>query len=191
MSDTIQLNYLEQAIWKHKAPLLDNLNTFELWKVNIEPEKVTQTYWIPDHVELNWPLTQLSTVFDAELKDTNVNIILARVSDLILSLNCLIRGDTHNHIFTVKVSATNNVYSLKKEIKRKKDDLFHNYDAASLLLWKVSLPCDNSLEHDIENLDLDTNQLLSPMESLSHVFPTIPATDHVHIIFVAEYEAPW
>lgn len=130
-------------------------------------------------------------MFDAEFKDRNINIILARVSDLTLTFDCLIKGDAPSYIFTVKVSATKNVYSLKKEIKRKKDDLFHDHDATCILPWKVSLPCDDRLEDNIKSLNLDKNQLLHPFTLLPDVFPTIPATDHVHIVFIAEQETPW
>ncbi|KAG1776959.1 hypothetical protein EV702DRAFT_1104495 [Suillus placidus] len=215
MSDTIQLNCwvflddpqrvftiniqrlknagdLEKAIKRCKVPIWDkfNVDLFELWKVDIEPEKLTQTYWIPDHVELDWAFTELSTVFDAEFKDRNINVILARVSDLTLALNCLIKGDAPSHIFTVKVPATKEVYSLKKEIKHTKDDLFYDYDATCILPWKVYLPCDDKLEDNIKSLNLDKNQVLHPFTLLSDVFPTIPAPDHVHIVFIAEHETP-
>lgn len=86
MSDTIQLNCwvflddpqrlyhqhskvenagdLEKAIKRCKVPMWDkfNVDLFELWKVDIEPEKLTRTYWIQDHLELDWPFTQLSSV---------------------------------------------------------------------------------------------------------------------------------
>ncbi|KAG2342466.1 hypothetical protein BDR05DRAFT_964062 [Suillus weaverae] len=182
---------LEKAIKRCKVPMWDkfNVDLFELWKVDIEPEKLTRTYWIGSKIISSLIGHSRSyPVFDAEFKDRNINIILARVSDLTLTFDCLIKGDAPSYIFTVKVSATKNVYSLKKEIKRKKDDLFHDHDATCILPWKVSLPCDDRLEDNIKSLNLDKNQLLHPFTLLPDVFPTIPATDHVHIVFIAEQE---
>jgi hypothetical protein len=58
----------------------------------------------------------------------------------ILELNCWVLGDDPDHVFTVKITGTENVSALKEEIKNKKRPVFDHIPADSLKLWKVGDP---------------------------------------------------
>jgi hypothetical protein len=91
------------------------------------------------------------------------------------------------------------IADLKKAIKEEKRPNFDHIPADSLVLWKVSLPCDQNLKWDVGDLHLvndelpqspvahpdDQIQLLSPDDKMSEVFLVPPIKKHVHIIVMA------
>ena len=98
----------------------------------------------------------------------------------LLQINCLVLGEPHNHIFPVKIAGTESVGALKKTIKVEEQLAFQHVDADALVLWKVSIPVDDSLEDTLPNLVDDES--LSPVEALSEVFPAPPIRKHLHIV---------
>ena len=57
-----------------------------------------------------------------------------------LALNCLVLGETQQHIFPVKIDAAEKVGALKEFINEEKKHAFQHVDANTLMLWKVSMP---------------------------------------------------
>jgi hypothetical protein len=109
----------------------------------------------------------------------------------LLEINCLVLGETHNHIFPVKIAGTESVGALKDAIKEKKRPAFDHVPADTLVLWKVSLPFDDSLEEIVKNFD--GGEPLSPVDKLSNVLSNVDETD-LHIVVkgpsIAENEVP-
>jgi Crinkler effector protein N-terminal domain len=89
-------------------------------------------------------------------------------------------GEPLTHIFPVVIATTKIVGLLKDTIKEKKHPAFDHIPADTLVLWKVSLPFDVSLEETMRNFD--GGESLSPVEALSEVFPSTPARKHLHIV---------
>jgi hypothetical protein len=52
----------------------------------------------------------------------------------------------------------------------------------NLIFWKVDLPVDETIEHNLNNLTLDTKKSLSPVTKLQKVFSKIPEDEHLHIV---------
>jgi Crinkler effector protein N-terminal domain len=101
-----------------------------------------------------------------------------RKVDYRLELNCWVLGDDLGHIFTVEISSTKNVATLKKDIKNEKKHKFQHVDADTLVLWKVSIP-----RSDLEqNINIVDKKLLLPMDRLWQVFSDILEEDHLHIV---------
>jgi hypothetical protein len=66
-------------------------------------------------------------------------------------LNCLVSSDDSIHIFMIEIADTKTVSTLKKAIKAKNEQLFQHVDAKALVLLKVSLPIDESLDEKLSN----------------------------------------
>jgi hypothetical protein len=98
-----------------------------------------------------------------------------------LVLNCLVLGDSPQHIFPVKINKAESVGTLKKAIRDDQKPAFDQVPATTLTLWKVSLPVDGSLEQSIDELNLVDGEALLPVEELSEIFPD-PARKYLHIV---------
>jgi hypothetical protein len=85
-------------------------------------------------------------------------------------------------MFPVKVAKSESVVALKEVIKDKNQQAFKGVDARSLDLWKVSIPVDQGLEEKLNDIELNDNESLSPVDKLSKVFLGSPEERHLHII---------
>ncbi|KAG1898722.1 uncharacterized protein F5891DRAFT_1190511 [Suillus fuscotomentosus] len=97
------------------------------------------------------------------------------------SLLCLLLGEHPRQIFKVKIVSTKTVSDLKELIKEKKT-AFRDLDADALQLWKVDLLVDNTLKHNVNNIKLDQQQLLSAVDAMYEVFDSPPQPKHLHIL---------
>jgi hypothetical protein len=98
-----------------------------------------------------------------------------------LKLNCWVLGDNVSQVFPIKIANTESVGTLKEAVKDKNSESFHNVDACSLTLWKVSIPKDR-LQQSLANLDVtDATSLLS-MDDLDDIFSDEPPRKHLHIV---------
>ena len=95
-----------------------------------------------------------------------------------LCLNCLVLGDTQDHIFSVKIASTDTVSLLREAIKDKKKHAFHDVDADQLVLYRTSLD-DNELKNKLESINFD--EPLRSLSILAEVFPD-PLAGHVHVV---------
>jgi hypothetical protein len=100
----------------------------------------------------------------------------------ILELNCLILGQDPKHIFSVKITKTESISTLKEVIKGKKKNAFRHIDADTLIVWQVSVLGDSSLGQNLEELSLSEESSLGPMQNLSELFSEPPIHKHLHIL---------
>ena len=84
-------------------------------------------------------------------------------------------GDDPSHVFPVKIAHTESVGALKKAIKNEKKHAFEHVDADTLNLWEVSIPVDNGFKENVRKFKLKDEEMLSPVDDLSHVFVDVPA----------------
>jgi hypothetical protein len=110
---------------------------------------------------------------------------LAQSDPHALELNCLVRGDGTDHVFTIEIVNTKNVSALRKAIKEEKKHKFKHVDADSLILWNVSIPVNNNFQENVKKLDLRDEEALSLVKDLSRVFVGEPTRQKVHVIVKA------
>jgi len=96
----------------------------------------------------------------------------------LLSVNCLSSEDEPTKAFTVKISKTDNVSTLKKMIKAENAHDLAHVDAKDLILYKVSLS-----NTDSKATPAVTRIHLQALEEIQEVFPEPLQKSHVHIIF--------
>src|SRR6267154_5084720 len=101
---------------------------------------------------------------------------------LILELNCFVHDDDPRYVFPVKIARTESVGTLKRSIKDDNPESFRDVDARSLVLFKVSIPANDSFKENVSRVELKDEDELSPVDTLSDVFLEIPARKHLHII---------
>ena len=100
----------------------------------------------------------------------------------LLELNCLVNEDGPRHTFTVKISKTESVSTLKEVIKKFLSPLFDNVPVNSFVLWKVSVPVDEKFQASLGRLSLVEEESLLPVEDLSNIFPDLPVKRHLHLV---------
>ena len=66
---------------------------------------------------------------------------LMSLADCQLYLNCWVRGDEADRVFTIEITGTKNVNALKKAINEEKRPALDHVPADNLDLWKVSMHC--------------------------------------------------
>ena len=196
---------LKKAIKAEKQLAFQHIDadTLVLWNVSLpvdESLKDNLRNFVGENPLL--PLHKLSKVF-SNVDETDLHIVVGRphgackchslaiflpdflavprLSDPpLLEINCLVLGEPRTHIFPVAIAPTKTVGALKKAIKIEKMPAFDHVPADTLILWKVSIPVDDSLGDNLRNL-VD-EQSLSPVEALSEVFTSSPDRKHLHII---------
>ena len=100
-----------------------------------------------------------------------------------ITLMCLVRGESSDHAFTVRINKSEFVADLKKLIKAEKQQLFDGIDPDNLTLWRVFIPVEN--DAILQKLVLENAngvQKLHPTEEVSDVFSETPPKKHIHII---------
>ncbi|KAL4062723.1 hypothetical protein V8B97DRAFT_2026677 [Scleroderma yunnanense] len=133
------------------------------------------------HTKL-FPLRLLSDIFKDAPPPKALHILVQPPLGS-LRLNCLVLGDTPDHIFSVHIASRENIYALKAAIKDKKQYVF---PAVELDLYHVSLPCDDELQHKLQDFNADKS--LRPTSILRSIFIDVPAEDHLHIIVQRPFE---
>ncbi|KAI6010402.1 hypothetical protein BKA83DRAFT_509122 [Pisolithus microcarpus] len=172
MSDILSLNCL---VWDD---VLDHLFTVEL-------PSTENALADGGHTKL-FPLRALSKVFDQPLVVSGLHVLVKPPSTSTISLNCLVLGDTRNHIFTIELAISANVGVLRKAIKKEKQPYFNNVDADELSLYRTSLPDDGELEGKLRSLNFD--EPLQPTSILAEIFPDLPVASHLHIVVQPPHE---
>src|SRR4051812_47551813 len=94
----------------------------------------------------------------------------------IVTLLCLVNGDSIEWAFAVDISKNKLISHLKDEIKKKKENDFRNIDADNLTLWKVDIPDDDEATIQQLALQADTaNEILMwPTKKISKYFRNGP-----------------
>ncbi|KAG2054009.1 hypothetical protein BDR06DRAFT_1008193 [Suillus hirtellus] len=99
-----------------------------------------------------------------------------------LKLNCIVLGDNPRRMFPVNIEQMEIVGDLKEVIKDKKRLEFDHVATDCLELWKVDLPIDEMIEHNLNNLTLDPMKSLSPVDEMVEIFPDASLCKYLHII---------
>jgi hypothetical protein len=102
--------------------------------------------------------------------------------DPILELNCFIHDDDPCRVFPVKIVRTESVGTLKRSIKDDNPESLLDINACSLVLWKVSMPVNDSFKVNVRKVELRDEDVLSPVDRLSKVFLGQPEDGDLHII---------
>src|SRR3954470_2003839 len=97
-----------------------------------------------------------------------------------ITLFCLVKGNTSEDAFSVKISRDEPVSELKKAIKAEKAPEFDNFPADRLKLWKVTIPGDQ--DDQLRNLILQDSDELSAINDIGDYWPTSPPKKHIHVI---------
>ena len=82
-------------------------------------------------------------------------------------VECWVYGESVHSHFHVKISSTTYVGALKKVIKNKRHDRFHDVDANNLDLYSISRPDHARLEGTLKQLALKNKLSLHPEDLLS------------------------
>src|SRR4051812_47354645 len=110
----------------------------------------------------------------------------------IITLNCLVQGDTppNERAFSVEIIRTDTVVKLKKLIKATLAPRFDRIAVNELVLWKVDISLDDSddkfgvLKTNI-NVNIKTvlhSETLSALDEIQEHFSNLPSRKHIHII---------
>ena len=97
-----------------------------------------------------------------------------------ITLFCLIKGNTFEKAFSVKLSRDEPISELKDAIKAKNPQTFANVDTKDIKLWKVSIPGDQ--DDQLRNLILQDSDELLAIRKISKYFSDSPLEEHIHII---------
>jgi len=102
------------------------------------------------------------------------------MADNLLTLWCLVEGDSASNAFSIKdIPLSNTVDDLKDAIKAKKTPEFDDIAADKLTLWHVSIPDGSATT--IAAL-VDKTELNKPRTRLSKLFPESPDEDTYIIV---------
>ena len=86
-------------------------------------------------------------------------------SSSLLQLICYMKGEPFKQVFKVKIGNEESISDLKEAIKAKRAQTFSNVDAASIVLWNVSIPYSLNLTDDVDMLRFDDGYLRSLIRS--------------------------
>lgn len=198
LPSTENVSILRGAIKKAKQPYFDSIPADHLdiyrtsalvagWDDADDTEGLMEAPADGGHTKL-FPLRALSKVFDQPLVVSGLHVLVKPPSTFTatISLNCLVLGDTRNHIFTIELAISANVGVLRKAIKKEKQPYFNNVDADELSLYRTSLPDDGELEGKLRSLNFD--EPLQPTSILAEIFPDLPVASHLHIVVQPPHE---
>ncbi|KAG0336155.1 hypothetical protein BG000_006872 [Podila horticola] len=105
------------------------------------------------------------------------------MTNIALTLFCLVDGETTSNAFPVKVSLDDTVGDLKNLIKTKKTNEFSDVDANQLTLWRVSIPVITAKRNKpIILTELGSKTELAPTDDISDVFQDQPPKKTIHVI---------
>jgi hypothetical protein len=97
-----------------------------------------------------------------------------------ITLFCLVKGNTSENAFSVKISRDEPISELKKVIKAENAQTFANIDAKDLKLWKVPISDDH--DDQLRNLSLEDSDELLAIRKISKYFPDSPPEECIHVL---------
>ncbi|KAF9320406.1 hypothetical protein BG003_006199 [Podila horticola] len=105
------------------------------------------------------------------------------MTDIPLTLFCLIDGEATSNAFPVEIIPTKSIGDLKDFIKVKKTNDFSDVDANQLTLWRVSIPVVTANRNKpIILTEIDSITELDPTDDVSDVFADQLPKKTIHII---------
>ncbi|KAF8323654.1 hypothetical protein F5887DRAFT_903271 [Amanita rubescens] len=190
---TDNVSVLKDRIKEKQSPRLNHVDASELtvWKVSLPADTISPELTV-DGVKALHSVEKISLIFDEALEDKHVHILVQAPTATRLQLNCYVKGEPFKQAFEVKIGNDESVAALKGAIKAERAQTFSNVDAASIVLWNISIPYNPTLADNVDKLHLDDDglpqvsdqyiQSLSPLRKLSDIFSKPPIEEHVHII---------
>ncbi|KAI6096220.1 glycosyltransferase family 20-domain-containing protein [Pisolithus sp. B1] len=121
-----------------------------------------------------------------EWQKAPITVTASSAPQATISLNCLVLGDSQDHIFPVKISSLKTVGILREAIKDKKQHTFHHVEADKLSLYRTSLPDDGKLKDMLRSFHFD--EPLQAMSILAKIFTDLPLEEHLHIVVQPPHE---
>ena len=101
----------------------------------------------------------------------------------LVSLVCLIDGESTENAFVVDIESNKTVSHLREKIWEKNSQIFKNIDAAELILWAVSIPIgDDSPQPNLEELNSGDKKKPFPGEEMQEAFPEPLPKKYIHVI---------
>jgi hypothetical protein len=114
-----------------------------------------------------------------------LNLIPATMAQTVTTesytLNCWVSNTDPNEEFSVSISKTANVISLREEIKKARDDKIGHLEAARLILYDVHLIATDTTV-PVNNIDLRDARMLKPRDVLNQIYQDNPNTKSPCII---------
>ncbi|KAG0047173.1 hypothetical protein BGZ89_005029, partial [Linnemannia elongata] len=105
------------------------------------------------------------------------------MTDNLLTLFCLLDGETTSNAFSVKIPSSDTIDDLKKLIKVEQSPDFDDIAANNLTLWHVAHPVIAANKHNPILLSaIDSPTELDPTDDISDVFLEAPPKKTIHII---------
>ncbi|KAK2460127.1 hypothetical protein APHAL10511_007806 [Amanita phalloides] len=182
------VSILRDLIKEEKKPVFDHVaaSKLDLFQVSVPVDDNFDERLKNTHLEPLKFFTPLSQLFPHVRGDHIHIVVQGPAGDVIrafdpmqlLSLNCIVLGDSQYQMFTVKIVKNTNVSILKDLIKEEETPRLDHIPASKLILSQVSLPGDDDLEESLKNLNLTP---LKPFLPLSQVFPRVEA-DRLHVV---------
>ena len=103
----------------------------------------------------------------------------------IFVVNCWVLGNPSNRVFSVKVAADELAGSFRKAIKEEIKPEFDHVAANSIVLWNVSnksIAVDEAIERNVDNLNLNNANPISPVEILATEFSSGLVRHLLHVV---------
>ncbi|RIA93164.1 hypothetical protein C1645_30336 [Glomus cerebriforme] len=97
-----------------------------------------------------------------------------------ITLFCLVKGNTSEKAFSVKINRDEPISELKKAIKAEKQNDFAGVDADRLKLWKKEIPDDQ--DDLLSNLTLNDGDELLATREIGDYWTEKPPKRHIHVI---------
>jgi hypothetical protein len=91
-------------------------------------------------------------------------------------------GSDPSNLFLINILRAKTVAALKYVIKDAMVHIFRDVAAESLVLWRVDLSADDTLEHNLGSFIFDRKGSLLPAVQLFRIFATSPKGGHLHIV---------
>ncbi|KAH9058919.1 hypothetical protein EDB83DRAFT_2520665 [Lactarius deliciosus] len=117
----------------------------ELWNfcipINENFEEVINKLKLYERNDSLLSIRKLS-VFSGQFADEHLHIV---IRSPLLNLNCLVCREDRSHIFSLEIPRAKTVGALREAIKDKKQPAFNHVVADTLILWRVSIPDDDTV----------------------------------------------
>src|ERR1044072_2695675 len=97
-----------------------------------------------------------------------------------ITLFCLVKGNTSENAFSVKISRDEPISELKEVIKAKKQNDFAGVDADKLRLWKKEIP--DEQDDLLINLTLNDGDELLATKEIGDYWTEKPPKRNIHVI---------
>ena len=105
------------------------------------------------------------------------------MADNVITLFCLVDGESTSKAFSVKAATTDTVDDLKNIIKVKQSPRFDTVTANELTLWQVALPVVPANKHKPILLgEIESPTELDPTDDVADVFKGTPLKKTIHVI---------